>query len=77
MSYAGTQDWYVIVCCVDNEERAIANTIAQTHDLQASGIDKVLRDTLFAVVGAVSLQKGGDVANQVVRTRILRPLGVV
>jgi len=45
--------------------------------LQASGIDKVLRDTLFAVVGAVSLQKGGDVANQVVRTRILRPLGVV
>jgi len=55
----------------------LADTIAQTHDLQASGIDKVMRDTLFAVVGAVSLQKGGDVANQVVRTRILRPLGVV
>lgn len=50
--------------------------LEQTHDLQASGIDTVLRDTLYAIVGAIALQKGGEVAKQIVRARILRPLGL-
>jgi large subunit ribosomal protein L15 len=30
---------------------------------------------MFAVVGAVAMERGGLVANQVVRDRILKPLG--
>ncbi|KAI9045405.1 mitochondrial 54S ribosomal protein mL57 [Aspergillus affinis] len=45
------------------------------NNLQTSGIDLVLAHTMYAVVGAVSLEKGGHVANQVARERILAPLG--
>jgi large subunit ribosomal protein L15 len=45
-----------------------------TH-LAESGIDVILVHAMFAVVGAVALEKGGLVANQVVRDRILKPLG--
>lgn len=31
---------------------------------------------MYAVVGAVSLEKGGYIANKVARERILEPLGV-
>ncbi|KAK1143870.1 hypothetical protein N8T08_005983 [Aspergillus melleus] len=44
-------------------------------NLQTSGIELVLAHTMYAVVGAVSLEKGGHVANQVARERILAPLG--
>ncbi|KAI9374485.1 ribonuclease-III-like-domain-containing protein [Aspergillus egyptiacus] len=40
-----------------------------------SGIELVLTHTMFALVGAVALEKGGLVANQVTRERILKPLG--
>ncbi|KAL9014331.1 MAG: hypothetical protein Q9173_001019 [Seirophora scorigena] len=42
----------------------------------ASGVDVVLTHALYAIVGAVSLQKGGEVANRVCRERILGPLGL-
>ncbi|KAJ5345404.1 hypothetical protein N7452_003408 [Penicillium brevicompactum] len=45
-------------------------------DLRASGIELVLANTLYAVIGAVSLEKGGLVANQIARERILDPLGI-
>ncbi|KAI9802351.1 MAG: hypothetical protein M1833_001857 [Piccolia ochrophora] len=44
------------------------------YDLHASGISNVLAEALFAVVGAVSLQKGGEVAAKVARERILNYL---
>lgn len=50
--------------------------LVQVQDLQTSGIDTVLRETVHAIVGAIALQKGGDVANQIVRQRILSPLGL-
>ncbi|CAG7928797.1 unnamed protein product [Penicillium olsonii] len=45
-------------------------------DLRASGIDLVLSHTLYAIIGAVSLEKGGVVAAQIARERILDPLGL-
>ena len=48
----------------------------QTERLESSGQDVVLAQTIYAVVGAVALQRGGDVAAQVARERILAPLGL-
>ncbi|KAL2010474.1 hypothetical protein VTN00DRAFT_6281 [Thermoascus crustaceus] len=45
-------------------------------NLQSSGIDVVLAHTMYAVVGAVALEKGGLVANKVAQERILAPLGL-
>ncbi|KAB8076450.1 ribonuclease-III-like-domain-containing protein [Aspergillus leporis] len=44
-------------------------------NLASSGIELVLAHTMYAVVGAVSLEKGGHIANKVTRERILAPLG--
>ncbi|KAL8755823.1 MAG: hypothetical protein Q9184_004681 [Pyrenodesmia sp. 2 TL-2023] len=46
------------------------------EDLESSGVDIVLTQALYAIVGAVSLQKGGEVASRVCRERILGPLGL-
>lgn len=51
-----------------------ANT-AQADNLQASGIESVLMTSLYAIVGAVALEQGGEVANKVVQDKILAPLG--
>jgi len=48
----------------------------QPSNLDASGIEAVLTTTLYAIIGAVALQKGGDVANRVARERVLKPLGI-
>ena len=42
----------------------------------ASGADMVHAQAIFAVVGAVALEKGAAVANQIARERILGPLGL-
>ncbi|KAE8152486.1 ribonuclease-III-like-domain-containing protein, partial [Aspergillus avenaceus] len=47
----------------------------KSNNLQTSGIELVLAHTMYAVVGAVALEKGGVTANKVVRERILAPLG--
>ncbi|OJD32961.1 rnase iii domain protein [Diplodia corticola] len=48
----------------------------KADNLQGSGIDVVLVHTLYAIIGALAMQKGGDVATRTVRSRILAPLGV-
>ncbi|KAL3458571.1 ribonuclease-III-like-domain-containing protein [Aspergillus heterothallicus] len=45
------------------------------NNLQTSGIALVLAHTMYALVGAISLEKGNKVANEVARQRILAPLG--
>ncbi|KAL8950385.1 MAG: hypothetical protein Q9222_003583 [Ikaeria aurantiellina] len=45
-------------------------------NLEGSGIDIALTQALYAIVGAISLQRGGEVANRIVRERILGPLGL-
>ncbi|KKK17425.1 hypothetical protein ARAM_005171 [Aspergillus rambellii] len=44
-------------------------------NLPASGVELVLAHTMYAVIGAISLEKGGQVANKVAQERILAPLG--
>jgi len=46
------------------------------QDLEGSGITIVLTTSLYAIIGAIALQKGGDVANLVARERVLKPLGI-
>ena len=49
----------------------------QADNLAASGMEVVLAQAMYAIVGAVSLERGGAQANQLVKERILAPLGVV
>lgn len=49
----------------------------KADNLQGSGIESVLTSSLYAIVGAVALEKGGEVANRTVRDRILNPLGLI
>lgn len=49
----------------------------QIMNLQSSGIDSVLTQTLYAIIGAAALQRGGEVAVRLTQERILRPLGVL
>ncbi|MCJ1258591.1 hypothetical protein MMC24_006424 [Lignoscripta atroalba] len=44
--------------------------------LITSGVNLVLSQALYAVVGAVALEKGGEVANRIARERILSPMGL-
>ena len=47
----------------------------QADNLQDSGIQTVLMTSLYAIVGAVALERGGEAANKVVQDKILAPLG--
>ncbi|KAF2140210.1 uncharacterized protein K452DRAFT_230719 [Aplosporella prunicola CBS 121167] len=49
----------------------------KSDSMKGSGLNTVLAHTLYAIVGAIAMQKGGDVANQVVKERILAPLDVM
>jgi large subunit ribosomal protein L15 len=40
-----------------------------------SGLTTVLATCLYAIVGAISLQHGAEVAHKVVRERILKKVG--
>ncbi|KAK3704649.1 hypothetical protein LTR37_013748 [Vermiconidia calcicola] len=48
----------------------------KSDNLKGSGIDTVLAHTMYSIVGALALQRGGEVAAKTVRERILRPLGL-
>ena len=46
------------------------------ENLANSGMDLILAHTMYAVVGAIALEKGGYMANKMAQERILEPLGV-
>jgi large subunit ribosomal protein L15 len=46
------------------------------NHLNASGIELILAHTMYAIIGAIALQKGGDVAARVAREKVLKPLGI-
>lgn len=50
-------------------------TPKRADNLQGSGIETVLMTSLYAIVGAIALERGGEVANKVVQDKILAPLG--
>ncbi|KFY10712.1 hypothetical protein V492_04885 [Pseudogymnoascus sp. VKM F-4246] len=45
--------------------------------LGASGVDVVLTTSMYAIIGALALQKGGEFAGQVAREKVLKPLGLL
>ncbi|KAI9765514.1 MAG: hypothetical protein M1840_007340 [Geoglossum simile] len=49
----------------------------KADNLMGSGIESVVVESLYAIVGAVALSKGGKVAATVAREKILQPLGLV
>ncbi|CZT43197.1 related to RNase III domain protein [Rhynchosporium secalis] len=46
-------------------------------NLESSGIDVVLTTSLYAIIGAIALQRGGNVAASVVNENVLKPLGIL
>jgi large subunit ribosomal protein L15 len=48
----------------------------RVDNLQSSGLESVLATTVYAIVGAVALQRGGELANAVVRERLMPQLGI-
>ncbi|MCJ1241829.1 hypothetical protein MMC14_009835 [Varicellaria rhodocarpa] len=48
----------------------------KSYSLKGSGSEKVSAQALYAIVGAVALQNGGQVAIRIVQERILSPLGL-
>jgi large subunit ribosomal protein L15 len=48
----------------------------QVNHLNASGIELILAHTTYAIIGAIALQKGGDIAARVAREKVLKPLGI-
>lgn len=44
--------------------------------MDGSGLQLILMQALYAIVGAVALQKGGEAANRIARERILNHLGL-
>lgn len=48
----------------------------KSENLAGSGVDTVAAHTLYSIIGALALQRGGEVATAVVRERVLKPLGL-
>ncbi|KAJ5223432.1 hypothetical protein N7468_007974 [Penicillium chermesinum] len=59
-----------------NMEKVIRWNPRDPTNLEGSGLELVLAHSLYAVVGAVAMEKGGQYANEVAKERILAPLGV-
>lgn len=57
-------------------DKAVRWKPRQTARLDTSGVDVVLAHTICAIIGAVALQKGGDVAVRLVKENVLGPLGL-
>ena len=64
---------------VHSFRRSIPRTncaVLQPDNLNASGYDMVLAQAMYAIVGAVSLEQGGAVANKITKERILAHIGL-
>ncbi len=48
----------------------------KSDNLKSSGEDVVLAHTMYSIIGALALHRGGEVAAKTVRERILKPLGL-
>ena len=53
-----------------------ANLLFQPESLAASGLDMILAQAMYAIVGALALEQGGAVANKISKERILAPMGL-
>lgn len=55
----------------EGPSKAQGLTLEQAGNLEGSGLDAVLATTMYAIVGAVALHRGGDHANKLVKEQIL------
>ena len=49
----------------------------QVNKLDHSGIDVVLTTCMYAIIGVIALHRGGAVASEVAREKVLKPLGIL
>jgi len=61
--------FYTSLSC--KNEADSAGLAGQNKDLQGSGQALVATQALYAIVGALALQRGGDIAGSMVRERLL------
>jgi large subunit ribosomal protein L15 len=47
----------------------------KADNLHASGVETAVSQALYAIVGAIALQRGGEVASRIVKDRILGQMG--
>lgn len=57
-------------------DKAVRWKPKKSDNLHGSGVDAILAHTMYSIIGALALQRGGEVAVNVVRDRILKPLGL-
>ncbi|KAK1068603.1 hypothetical protein LTR74_005474 [Friedmanniomyces endolithicus] len=48
----------------------------KAENLKGSGVETVLAHTVYSIIGALAMQRGGEVAARTARERILQPLGL-
>ena len=48
----------------------------KSDNLKGSGVETVLAHTVYSIIGALALQRGGEVAARTTRESILQPLGL-
>jgi len=48
----------------------------KAENLLGSGQEVVVAQAIYAIIGAVALERGGEVANRIAREKVLEPLGV-
>lgn len=48
----------------------------KSDNLEGSGVNTVLAHTIYSIIGALAMQRGGEVAARTARERILQPLGL-
>jgi large subunit ribosomal protein L15 len=63
------------LCALDILLHMLIVTVKPAN-LDGSGQNVVYTTSLYAILGALALQKGGDFANQVARDKVLKPLGI-
>lgn len=56
-------------------DKVVRWTPKRADDLVGSGQETILSTALYAIVGAIALERGGEMANKVVQGKILGPLG--
>ncbi|KAI1006437.1 hypothetical protein K3495_g1779 [Podosphaera aphanis] len=47
------------------------------RDMESSGIDTVLATSMYSIFGALALQNGGEVAAELARQHVLKPLQII
>lgn len=50
--------------------------MAQVNNVLESGLELVAAQVMYAIVGAIAMERGGEEANKFVKARILNPLGL-